>query len=131
MLGSLKITTAILICSTFIFKLLFINISSIPFFCDQQKSESIKTNFSIKTERNKTPEVTSDLKDCGYSITEDCEEDSNDDDQLKLNSFFLVQILYSLSADNVEYNLKKVSSLCACFSYASSYKYLAFQSFRI
>ena len=130
MLGSLKITTAILICSTFIFKLLFINISSIPSFGDQQKSELIKTDFSSGTKKNKTTEVTSDLKDCGYSITEDCEEDSNDD-QLKLNSFFLVQILYSLSADNVEYNLKKVSSLCTCFSYASSCKYLAFQSFRI
>ena len=128
----LNITIAVLICSTFIFRLLFINIDFGSFFNSKQSGSCTKTHQSISFKKKRNLEIVNSPKSCECDEIEVCEENSNDDDdQFKVNCFFLVQTLYSLSTDSRGYNLKKVPSLSEYFSCISCCKYLAFHSFRI
>jgi len=102
MLGSLKINTAILICSAFLFRLLFVNIGFISSLTTPQNKSFIKSQFSSSQKRRKNADILSNSNVKVYSIIEICEENSNDEENFsKANPFIFIQFLYSFFANKI------------------------------
>ncbi|PBQ31787.1 hypothetical protein CNR22_08405 [Sphingobacteriaceae bacterium] len=126
MFKSFKVNTAILICAAFILKLLVVNaVISL----NGKTNPLAKTQASFET---KTTSVQSSgsCDNAEYSA-EICEEDSNEETQLKSNPFLLVNVLYSLIGINVVSELQKILPLQRNFSFTESNRYIALQVFRI
>ena len=83
MYRSFKINIAILICLTFVFRLLFVNISLLSASNIQQTNNLLSKYFSItkKRKRNTETVVQPNAID-DYAAIEVCEEDSDDDKDL-------------------------------------------------
>ena len=126
MLKSIKINTAILIFSAFIFRLLFVNIGIISSLNTEKNNSFIKAYFSTIMKRSRHFEVLNNSINYEYSAVEICEEDSNDENQFKSNPFF-----YSIVANKTKNKLKKSYLSNKYFSYTSSYRYLIFHVFRV
>lgn len=132
MLGRLKINTATLICLAFIFRLLFVNIGFIASSNTNQNNNIIKRHFStVIKKRRKSVDPINNSVSLGYSPLEILEEDSNNDDQFKLNPFFLIHVFYSKVECKIKNALKKITPFNKYFSYKSSYRYIEYQVFRI
>jgi len=136
MLTSFKINTAIFICIAFILRLLVVNIGSISSLDGPHKNGFTKSHFSSKMKRRKNVEASSVSTSntsgtTEYLAAEICEEDSNENTPTKSNSFFLVQVLYSLIADKLVSDLKRILPFYKHFSYTESHRYLTYQVFRI
>jgi hypothetical protein len=125
MFRSLKVNTAILICSAFIFRLLFANICIVSS-SNAQHNKGQKSHYSTLMKRRNHPSDHS--KNFGTSVVEICEEDSDEHNQFKANPFFLVQVLYSLAAKGIENHLKLFSR---SFPRTLSNQYLVLQVIRI
>src|SRR3954469_5808226 len=95
MLGLIKINTALLLCTVFIFRILFVNIGIISSQNTKQNNSSVKTHFSTVIKKRKNFEATNNSGNCDYSLVEICEEDVDDDIHLKSSPLFLIQVLYS------------------------------------
>jgi hypothetical protein len=132
MLGRLKINTAVLICSAFIFRLLFVNIGLVSSLNTRQNNSTIKHLFStvIKKRRKQFDPITN-TKNSGYSTVEILEEDSNDEELFKLNSFPLLFIFYSKIENKIKDTLKKITPFNKHFSFNSSNRHVEYQVFRI
>ena len=131
MLGIFKINTATLICSAFIFRILFINIGVIYSLNIHQNDTSVKKHFSSVTKRRKHFEPCNSSDNAGYLSLAIVEEDSDNEDQFKLNSFFLLHVFYSKVESKIESALKKITSFNKHFFYSSSNRYLEYRVFRI
>lgn len=128
MLGRLKINTATLICLAFIFRLLFINIS----IGASLNPSHIKRQFSIVTKKRiRNIDPVNNSVGIGYSPLEILEEDSNDDDEFKLNPSLIFHVFYSKIECKIKNTLKKITPFNKYFSYKSSYRYIEYQVFRI
>lgn len=132
MLGKLKINMAMLICVSFIFRLLFVNIGFISYLNPKQNNNIIKPHFStvIKKRRNNLEPVNNTYS-AGYSPLEILEEDSNDNDQFKLTPSHLIHVFYYKIECKIKNILKKITPFNKYFSYKSSYRYIEYQVFRI
>jgi hypothetical protein len=115
----LKINTAFLLCTAFIFRILFVNIGIISSLNTRQNNNFINTCFSTAMKRKKHFEAINNSESYGYSAAEICEEDSDDDNLFKSNPFFLIQVLYSTIAGKIKNTLEKIS-FYKYFSCASS-----------
>ncbi len=129
MLGRLKINTAILICSAFIFRLLFVNVGIISSLNTHQNNASVKKHFSSVMKRRKHFDPSNHPGNVGYSAVEILEEDSDNEDQFKANPFYLIHFIYSLAVSKTESNLKKIIPFYRYFT--SSRRHLQLQVFRI
>jgi hypothetical protein len=126
----LKINTSIVICATFVFRLLFVNIGLISSLNSHQNNATIKSHFSSVLKRRKidTIDVSSSKE---KSVIEICEEDlDDDDDQTKTNPFFFIQFLYSFLADKTV-SLKSNNFFDFVSCKLSSRKYLSISVLRI
>ena len=128
MLGRLKINTATLICLAFIFRLLFINIG----IASSLNPSNLKRHFStVIKKRGNNLDPLNNAVGIGYSPLEILEEDSNDDEQFKINPSLLSHVFYSKIECKIKNTLKKITPFNKYFSYKSSYRYIEYQVFRI
>jgi hypothetical protein len=126
----LIINTAILICSAFIFRLLFIHIGIISS-SDNHTKGIIKAHFSTILKRKKNAEASNySANHREYALVEVFEEDS-DENKFKPKANLLGPILYSLVADEIKSNFNKKEASYKSFSYTSTHRYLSLQVFRI
>jgi hypothetical protein len=127
---SFKVNTAILICTAFVFKLLFVNIGVISSLNTKQNTRFVKAHISALKKRRRHSEPLNNSGNCEYSVVEIYEEDPNND-EFKSNPFFLIQVLYSLAARKAENNLTKLTLSSKYFSDIPLHRYLTFHVFRI
>jgi hypothetical protein len=86
MYRSFKINIAILICLTFVFRLLFVNISLLSASNIQQTNNLLSKYFSTTQKRKRNTETVIQPNAIDYAAIEVCEEDSDDDkDLIKAN----------------------------------------------
>jgi|SRR5579872_7317510 hypothetical protein len=131
MIKNLKISIALLLCTGFFFRILFVNIGVVSSLNTQQNNCVIKSHFSTVMKRSKHFEVlNNNFTKCEDSLPEICEENPDDDEQDRSNPFFLIQVLYSHAAGEIKNDLQKIS-LGRHNPYASSNRCLIFQTFRI
>ncbi|MGZ3900320.1 MAG: hypothetical protein ACXVNM_02180 [Bacteroidia bacterium] len=126
----LKLNTAILICTAFLFRLLFVNINIISSLNTRHNGNSVKSHFSSILKRRKPVDVQNNSSSREYSAIEICEENPNNEDDLsKTNPLILIRILYSFLSN------KAVSKSNVLFDFVnctlSSKKYLAISVLRI
>lgn len=126
-----KINIALFICTAFIFKLLFVNISFISSSNISQNNTSVKEYFSTIVKKTTSAEIANNTKTSEYPVLEICEENSDDDDQFKSNPFFAIQLFYSLIIHKTKDSLEKITPFYNHLSYTSSHRYLAFRVFRL
>lgn len=130
MLGTLKINTALFICSAFIFKFLFINVGSLH--SDSFQNPGLPKSSSVRAADKQTvfdaPDNSKNNQFSGYDI---CEESSNDDEHFKLNIFLPMLVLYVLVSGKPLELVQKIIPSPTHFSYTSSQRYLLLQTFRI
>lgn len=131
MFGRLKINTATLICTAFVFRLLFVNIGLLSSFNSQQHSGIIKSHFSATVKKRRNIEAANGFGTTNYAAIEICEEESDDNIQLKSFLFAPVQQLYFLVANTVQNVLRKTGLIQRPPSYIESQRCIAFQVFRI
>lgn len=131
MFGRFKINTATLICSAFVFRLLFVNIGLLSSLSSQQHSGIIKSHFSTTFKKRRNIEAANGFGTTNYAAIEICEEESDDNIQLKSFLFAPVQQLYFLVANTQQNVLKKTGLFQRPPSYIESQRYIAFQVFRI
>ena len=104
MFTRLKINTATLICTAFVFRLLFANIGIISSSNIRQNNGIINNYFSSVMKRKKNTNIAS--TQCSYenSAIEICEEDLNNKDNLsKTNPLILIRLIYSFFTNKVVY----------------------------
>ena len=132
LLGKIKINTAVLICTAFVFRLLFVNIGLVSSLNTSQNNSTIKRHFSsvIKKRRNQVDPVNNPIS-FGCSSAEILEESSDDDDQFKLSAFNLLIVFNSKVEIKIQDVLKKITSFNKRFSFRSSERYIEYQVFRI
>jgi hypothetical protein len=131
MFASFKINTAVIICTAFIFRLLFVNIGIISSLNTQQNHGIIKNHFSSAIKKRRNIESSTNSGSASYVVTEICEEDTDDEKAAKPNPFLFIQVLYSFLSDKINNTLEKIAPFYNYLSYKSSHRYLAFQVFRI
>src|ERR1700740_1586759 len=82
MYRSFKINIAIVICLTFVFRLLFVNISLLSASNIQQTNNPLSKYFSTTQKRKRNTETVVKPNAIDYAAIEVCEEDSDDDKDL-------------------------------------------------
>jgi hypothetical protein len=131
-LGRIKINTAVLICSAFVFRLLFVNIGLVSSFNTSQNNSTIKRHFSsvIKKRRKQFDPVTT-CKSNGYSTVEILEEDTDNEELFRLNAFPLLFLFYSKIELTIKDVLKRIAPFNKRFAFNSSNRHLEYRVFRI
>ncbi len=96
MLTRVKTITSLLICLTFILRLLFVNIGLISSLNTKQNNSNIRSHFSSIMKRRKGPDIIKGTENRQCTTTEICEENSNDEDNIsKHPPLVLLRTLYS------------------------------------
>lgn len=132
MFRRLKINTAVLICTAFVFRLLFVNIGLVSSLNTSHNNSTIKHHFSsIIKKRRKQFDPTTSSKTIGFSVVEITEEDSNDEEQFKLNPFTLFCVFYSKVESKITNVLKNITHFNQHFAFNSSHRYIEYRVFRI
>lgn len=127
MLKIFKINIAVLVCTVFVFRLLFVNIGIIPSLNSSQNNVSTSIE---KKQSGKDTFVNTHANE--FQLIEICEEENeNDEDDLsKTKPFFLISYVYSALSN--KFNDLKSTDLFDCLNYKlSSKKYLAISVLRI
>ena len=131
MLGKFKINIAILICLTFVFRLLFVNISLLSAPNIQQTNNLLSKYFSTtqKRKRNAETVVRSNVTD--YTVVEVCEEGlDNEEDLIKANSSVILSTFCSfLKRITSTHKLNRLFDLIKSDLYPK--KYLALSTLRL
>lgn len=132
MLRILNINTAFLICTAFVFRLLFVNLGLVSSLNTNQNNSTIKRHFStvIKKRRKQFDPVTT-CKSNGCSAVEILEEDTDDEDFFRLNTFPLLFIFYSKIELKIKDILKRITPFNKRFAFNPSSRHLEYQVFRI
>jgi hypothetical protein len=132
LLGKMKINIAVLICTAFIFRLLFVNIGLVSSLNNRHNNSTINRHFStiIKKRRKQFEPVATD-KSNGYSSVEILEEDKDNKELFRLNSFPLLFLFYSKIEFKIQDILKKITPFNKRFAFNSSHRRLEYRVFRI
>ncbi len=126
MIKTVKINTALLLCTAFIIRILFVNIGIISSLNTQENNVIIKAHYSTIMKRRKLFDALNNSKNCDYSTIEICEEDFDDHNEFKPSLFFVKQFLYSMVAIKKESNLQK-TLFYKYFLYTSPSRFLVFR----
>jgi len=128
----LKINIAVLICATFIFRLLFVTIGCASSLNANQTNNPVKHHFSsvVKKSKKDFDPITSS-KNYGYSNVEIFEEDSDDEEKFKLTPSPLLFPSYSKIENKLKDKLRKITPFNKYFSRNSSHRYVEYRVFRI
>lgn len=127
MFKNFKVNTAVLICAAFILKLLVVNAGLISL--NGKNTVSAKTHQPVKSKTTNL-ETSAASGNAEYSA-EICEEDSDEETQLKTNPFLLMQIPYSFIGANSIGQIQKTFPLQRNFSFTETNRYIALNVFRI
>lgn len=132
LLGKIKINIAVLICTAFVFRLLFVNIGLVSSLNTSQNKFTIKRHFStvIKKRRKQLDPVTT-CNSNGYSSVEILEENTNNEELFKLNAFPLLFLFYSKVEHKMKDVLKRITPFNKRYTFSSSNRYLEYRVFRI
>ena len=128
MFKSLKINTVLLLCIVFVFRIMFVNASAFLSIDTKKNNTLIKSHFSTVMKRSKHFDVSATSIKCGDILQEFCEE-KPDEEPLKTNPLYFIQVLYSFLAVETKHNIQPRFNKYN--PYTSSERYLAFQVFRI
>ena len=132
LLGKLKINIAVLICTAFVFRLLFVNIGLVSGLNTNQNKSTVKRHFStvIKKRRKQFDPVTTN--NCnGYSSVEFLEEDTDNEELFRLNAFPLLFLFHSKIELKIKDVLKRITPFNKHFAFNSSNRHLEYRVFRI
>ena len=131
MLGKLKINTAVLICLTFIFRLLFVNISLLSASNTQQTNNLLSKYFSTTQKRKRNTETIVQSNATDYTFVEVCEEGlDNEEDLIKTNSPVILSAFCSFLKHITSIpKLNCLFDLIKCDLYPK--KYLALSTLRL
>ena len=130
MLRRSKINIASCICIAFLFRLLIVNVGLVLTPNAEQISDVVKSRSSNFIKYNNHFEPVNDNKSSAYLVEEMFEEDIEDDDQFKLDAFFITHVFFSIAASKIETQLKNITPFNKHFSCNSS-RYLEFGVFRL
>lgn len=131
MLKTLKVTTALMLCAVFIFKMLFVNIDGLSSLSPQKNNDPSKvTSYLSLKHRGDLEAVNNPPASCNYLIAEIYEGSKDNDDETRSHLFVLLHALYSQWAVDTE-NRSKLSAFNHYFSSVPSSRYLLYQVFRI
>ncbi len=128
----LKINTALLICTAFVFRLLFVNIGLLPSSNNSQVNHEVTKHFStIQKKRKRHTESTVQSTVIDYSSEEFFEEGSgNKEEQVKKESPVILFFLYSfLKRTTSTLRLNHLFDIIKCDLYPK--KYLSLSILRI
>ena len=131
MYRSFKINIAIVICLTFVFRLLFVNISLLSASNIQQTNNPLSKYFSTTQKIKRNTETVVKPNAIDYAAIEVCEEDSDDDKDLtKANLPIILSTFFSFFK-HVTFipKLNHRFDLIKCYLYPK--KYLALSTLRI
>ncbi len=131
MVTNWKISTAFLLTSVFLFRILFVNIGVISSLNTQQNKSFVKNYFSTTLKKRRQIENATTSTNTPYATVEICEEDATEDNVVKSNPFLLIQVIYSFLADKLEGSLKRVTPFLTHLANLSSPRYLRLQVIRI
>lgn len=126
-----KISTAFLLASVFLFRILFVNIGIISTLNTQRNKGTITTYFSSTLKKRRQIENVNSTTNSPYAGVEICEEDTSETNTTKSTSFFLLQVLYSFFTNKIGDSLKRSAVFSAFQLYSSSPRYLTLQVIRI
>jgi hypothetical protein len=102
MIKSFKISTALMVCTVFLFRLLFVNIGILSSLNNRQNNNVVKKHFSFVMKRRKSVDDMNNSAQGQYAEVEICEEDLNDEDNFsKTNNFILISALCSFLSNKV------------------------------
>jgi hypothetical protein len=127
----LKIHTASSICTAYIFRLLFVTIAFIAS-VNTARAASVKSNYASFADRSVQHVKPLDNQAVSaYAMVEIAEEDSDDNDPLKLDASMLPQFFYFLPGSGIMDQPKAIRYFDKCFTYNSSPRYIELRVFRI
>lgn len=130
MLKLFKINTAILICMAFIFRILFVNLGLMANM-NTNHHGVIKGHFASVIKKRKLTEYTNQSSKETYSIAEICEENLDEDEQLRLNPLDLIKTIISFFTVKFASNIQKFPPSFDLLSFNSTDRYLKLQVIRI
>jgi hypothetical protein len=131
MLTSLKINSALFICSAFIFRLLFVNVGAISSLNTKHTGKPAKSQVTNTLKRRKPCEASGKTENGGRPMLEICESDSDDNDKFKVKPSLLITLFYFFVTNKVSYSIQKIIPSGEFLSDALPQRYLLFQVFRI
>lgn len=132
LLGRIKINTAVLICTAFVFRLLFVNIGLVSSLNTNQNNSTIKRHFfTVIKKRRKQFDPVITCKSNGCSAVEILEEETDNEELFRLNTFPLLFIFYSKIELKIKDVLKRINPFNKRFAFNSSRRHLEYQVFRI
>lgn len=131
MLRNFKINSAVLICMAFVFRLLFVNIGVVSSLNTRQFNSHAKHHFSTLAKKGRSLEASDNSGTRDYLAIEICEEDSDEENEIKSDPSSLLQVLYCGVVSKINDGLKKITATHHSLSYTATHRYLAFKVFRI
>ena len=132
MLRILNINTASLLCTAFVFRLLFVNISLVSSLNTNHNNSTIKRHFSsVIKKRRKQFDLATTFKSNGYSTSEILEEVTDNEELFRLNAFPILFLFYSKIEIKIKDVLKRITPFNQHFAFNSSHRYLEYRVFRI
>ncbi len=123
-----KINTAIILVIVFFFKLLVVDFNVIFSIKSIDSRDLVKENYS----ESKRTQLYSSTENSDLSLLEICEEDTDgDDDEIKLSSFLVTNLLFVLSDASLRNGDSSILHFNNYKFFTYSYRYLQLQVFRI
>jgi hypothetical protein len=128
MLRMFKINTAIILVIVFFLKLLVVDFNLVFSIKSIDSRDLVKENYS----ESKRTQLYSSNENSDLSLLEICEEDTDgDDDEIKLSSFLVSNLLFVLSDASLRNGDSSILHFNNYKSFTYSYRYLQLQVFRI
>jgi tyrosine-protein phosphatase YwqE len=131
MLASIKINTSILICFTFVFRLLFVNAGIVSSHHAQGNFSNKSNSATTAMKRNMHSASYNSAKSEECPLLEICEDDSNDNDKFKSKITFITRAFYLLVTNKTIDVVQKTIPTDKLLSNTLFNRYIAFQVFRI
>lgn len=123
-----KINTAIILVIVFFLKLLVVDFNLVFSIKSIDSRDLVKENYS----ESKRTQLYSSNENSDLSLLEICEEDTDgDDDEIKLSSFLVSNLLFVLSDASLRNGDSSILHFNNYKSFTYSYRYLQLQVFRI
>lgn len=127
----IKINTAAFICVAFIFRLFILNAGALSAPVSLYNSASLKSNFALEGHTAKSYHASDAAGRQDFPAVEICEEDSDENNELKSNSLLFLPFFYSFTCDMIGERPAPAAFTPHFLSYISSHRYLALRVFRI
>jgi hypothetical protein len=130
MLTGFKINSALVLCTAFIFRLLFVNGGAISSL-NTNYTAKVKSPVSTVLKTTRPCEASDNTKNSDRPVLEICETGANDDDKFKAKPSLLATLFYSQVTGKVIYSLQNIIPPGKFLSGSLPQRYLLFQVFRI